>query len=438
MTEFGFIDRIKDLFATLPDNGFEGIGDDCAVLPVGGGESLVFTTDMLAEGVHFLRTATSARGLGRKSLAVNLSDVASMGARPIATLLSLSLPDDATGAWAEEFMQGYRELSQEFGVTLAGGDTTRSAAGITINVTAIGRAADTHIKRRSGARPGDVIFTAGALGASGAGLRDILAGRYDTPAAAIHRNPRPQVAEGLWLGRRHEVHAMMDISDGRRTSATSWSVQASAPPSTPSGFRPPQMRTSGPPPAPARTTSFCLRPSAQTRNVSPPTSSPGSAPRSTPSAGSRTAESWSGSKTERSAPSTGTASRITDISATADGKIAPENQQTQKPANRPDKKYSPNESATVRTGHQKPAAENRRPNKPATKPTGNRTDRPAKQTARHITSQPTFRPSTTFRPSAGRNKKNGTRTNPSPSHRPAYHLSAGISSLGSHIAPRQP
>ena len=214
MTEFGFIDRIKDLFATLPDNGFEGIGDDCAVLPVGGGESLVFTTDMLAEGVHFLRTATSARELGRKSLAVNLSDVASMGARPIATLLSLSLPDDATGAWAEEFMQGYRELSQEFGVTLAGGDTTRSAAGITINVTAIGRAADTHIKRRSGARPGDVIFTAGALGASGTGLRDILAGRYDTPAAAVHRNPRPQVAEGVWLGQRHEVHAMMDISDG--------------------------------------------------------------------------------------------------------------------------------------------------------------------------------------------------------------------------------
>ena len=134
MTEFGFIDRIKDLFATLPDNGFEGIGDDCAVLPIGGGESLVFTTDMLAEGVHFLRAATSARELGRKSLAVNLSDVASMGARPVATLLSLSLPDDATGAWAEEFMQGYRELSQEFGVTLAGGDTTRSAAGITINV----------------------------------------------------------------------------------------------------------------------------------------------------------------------------------------------------------------------------------------------------------------------------------------------------------------
>ena len=153
MTEFGFIDHIKELFAALPDNGFEGIGDDCAVLPVGEGESLVFTTDMLAEGVHFLRPATSPRELGRKSLAVNLSDVASMGARPVATLLSLSLPADTAGTWAEEFMLGYRELSEAFGVTLAGGDTTRSAAGITINVTAIGRIADAHIKRRSGARP---------------------------------------------------------------------------------------------------------------------------------------------------------------------------------------------------------------------------------------------------------------------------------------------
>lgn len=394
MTEFGFIDRIKDLFATLPDNGFEGIrATNCArTARRAAGESLVFTTDMLAEGVHFLRAATSSRELGRKSLAVNLSDVASMGARPVATLLSLSLPDDATGAWAEEFMQGYRELSQEFGVTLAGGDTTRSAAGITINVTAIGRAADTHIKRRSGAHPGDVIFTAGALGASGAGLRDILAGRYDTPAAAVHRNPRPQVAEGVWLGQRHEVHAMMDISDGLASDIRHiMERSASAPPSIPSGFRPQQMRTSGPPPAPARTTSFCLRPIAQTRNVSPPTSSPGSAPRSTPSAGSRTAESWSGSKTERSAPSTGTASRITDISATADGKIAPENQQTPKPANRPDKKHSPNESATVRTGHQKAGG-----GESATEQTGNQTDR-----------EP-------HRPSGQTN-------------RPAYHLSANVS-----------
>lgn len=214
MTEFGFIAQIQSLFADLPPNGFEGIGDDCAVLPIGNGESLVFTADMLAEGVHFLRAAASPREVGCKSLAVNLSDVAAMGARPVATLLSLSLPSEATEAWATEFMLGYKELSAAYGVALIGGDTTASAEGIVINVTAIGRAPDTHLKRRSGARTGDIILVAGELGESGAGLRDILSGNLDTPAAAVHCNPQPQVAEGIWLGARAEVHAMMDLSDG--------------------------------------------------------------------------------------------------------------------------------------------------------------------------------------------------------------------------------
>ena len=213
MTEFGFIDHIRRRFADLPDQGFEGIGDDCAVLPLGR-EALVFTSDLLTEGVHFLRHATSARELGGKSLAVNLSDVAAMGARPVATLLSIALPPDAAGAWAEEFMEGYRELSARFGTPLVGGDTTRSESGVTINVTAIGRSPLTHLKRRRDARPDDVIFVAGELGASGAGLRDLLAGHPDTPPARIHRNPQPQVDEGIWLGGRPEVHAMMDLSDG--------------------------------------------------------------------------------------------------------------------------------------------------------------------------------------------------------------------------------
>lgn len=214
MTEFGFIDKICARFAELPLNGFEGIGDDCAVLPVADGDALLFTADLLNEGVHFLRRATSARELGGKTLAVNLSDIAAMGGRPVATLLSLALPPDAGETWAEEFMEGYRALSERYGVALVGGDTTRSGQGITINVTAIGRAPLSCIKRRSAARPGDVLFTTGALGASGAGLRDLLAGRLDTPAAVEHRNPRPQVEEGLWLGMRREVHAMMDLSDG--------------------------------------------------------------------------------------------------------------------------------------------------------------------------------------------------------------------------------
>ena len=214
MTEFGFIDSIARRFASLPANGFEGIGDDCAVLPLGDGTALLFTADLLTEGVHFLREAAPARELGRKALAVNLSDVAAMGGRPAATLLSLALPEGVSEAWAQEFMEGYHELSERYGVALIGGDTTRSSAGITINVTALGRADEAHVKRRSDARPGDVIFVAGELGASGAGLRDILAGHYDTLPAAQHRNPTPQVEEGQWLGARREVHAMMDLSDG--------------------------------------------------------------------------------------------------------------------------------------------------------------------------------------------------------------------------------
>ena len=213
MTEFGFIEQIRRLFTTLPTNGFEGIGDDCAVLPLADGEALVFTTDLLAEGVHFLRHATSARELGGKALAVNLSDVASMGVRPVATLLSIALPSDAAGTWAQEFIEGYHDLSARYGTPLVGGDTTRSESGITINVTAIGRGPVAHLKRRRDARPGDRIFVAGKLGASGAGLRDLLAG-LETPLAAVHRNPEPQVDEGAWLGARKEVHAMLDLSDG--------------------------------------------------------------------------------------------------------------------------------------------------------------------------------------------------------------------------------
>ena len=307
MTEFGFIDHIKELFAALPDNGFEGIGDDCAVLPVGEGESLVFTTDMLAEGVHFLRSATSSRELGRKSLAVNLSDVASMGARPVATLLSLSLPADTAGTWAEEFMLGYRELSEAFGVTLAGGDTTRSAAGITINVTAIGRIADAHIKRRSGARPGDAILVAGELGLSGAGLHDILAGRYDTPAAAAHRNPQPQVAEGIWLGARSEVHAMMDLSDGLASDIRHIMERSGVGAAIDIG-RIPLAQGADVETAACGGEDYKLL----LTTGSPPISAHASARRSTPSAASRTAANCSGSKTTGPGPWTGTGSRITD------------------------------------------------------------------------------------------------------------------------------
>lgn len=214
-TEFGLIGQLAAWCRTLPANGFEGIGDDCAVLPIGGDEALVFTADLLIEEVHFLRRAASPEELARKALHVNLSDVAAMGAHPVATLLSLALPADSVRSdWAERFARGYAEASAEAGVNLIGGDTTAAPSGVSINVTAIGRAPLGCLKRRDAARPGDVVLAAGELGASAAGLRDILAGRCDTPLARLHKCPDAQIAEGEWFGRRPEVHAMMDLSDG--------------------------------------------------------------------------------------------------------------------------------------------------------------------------------------------------------------------------------
>ena len=211
--EFGLIELIRERFASIPSHGCEGIGDDCAVLPLNTTESMVVTTDLLVEDIHFLRDRITPEQLGRKSLAVNLSDVAAMGAAPVASFLSLSLPPGVTGVWIDAFLAGYHALSTQFGVPLLGGDTTSARDGLTVSVTAIGRAENTHLKRRGDAKPGDRIFVTGYLGDSAQGLQDMLSGR-DTPFIALHNKPEPFVNEGIWLGGRNEVHAMMDISDG--------------------------------------------------------------------------------------------------------------------------------------------------------------------------------------------------------------------------------
>ncbi len=212
--EFDFIDDIRRMFATMPNNGFEGIGDDCAVLPIGNDEALVFTSDMLNEDVHFWADKSTPYQIGYKSLMVNISDVAAMGAKPVATLLSLALPQECFGDWSEEFMRGYRDASQKHNVKLVGGDTTSSINDICISVTAIGRAPMANIKRRSAAKVGDMIFVTGKLGASAIGLKDVAKGVLDSEYAKIHLMPEARVAEGEWLASHADVHAMTDISDG--------------------------------------------------------------------------------------------------------------------------------------------------------------------------------------------------------------------------------
>ena len=213
--EFGFINIIKKQFDVPP--GMIGIGDDCAVIPSGDSE-LIYSTDMLMEGVHFLRDAASPEDIGWKSLAVNLSDIAAMGGIPTATFLSLALPKDVQGEWAERFIAGYAELSRKFNVPLLGGDTTSSLRDIAINVGVLGRVPIGKSVKRSEASVGQGIYVTGNLGDSAGGLQAILNSWDKTQEVdslvQSHIKPIPRIDEGQALMNTGLIGAMMDISDG--------------------------------------------------------------------------------------------------------------------------------------------------------------------------------------------------------------------------------
>lgn len=219
--EFGLIDRIRKM-TSVPDPSWVGIGDDCAVIPLspetGGAPAsdLLVSTDMLVEGTHFLMEDISPRQLGWKSAAVNISDIAAMGGKPIATFLSLALPKTLPEQWMQEFMEGYNGISEKYGAALLGGDTTCSPDRICINVTVLGTCPRGKAKLRSAARPGDLVCVTGTLGDSAAGLRLILDGQKGAAPRLMdrHYTPTPRVEEGLALSCLPGVHAMMDISDG--------------------------------------------------------------------------------------------------------------------------------------------------------------------------------------------------------------------------------
>jgi thiamine-monophosphate kinase len=189
-----------------------GIGDDAAVLNALGVTSCVVTTDLLCEGVHFRRAQTTAELIGRKALAVNLSDLAAMAARPAAAFVSLLLPRDSAAELARGIVSGMRPLADEFDVAIAGGDTNTWGGELVISVTAIGLAVGRRPPLlRSGAKPNDVLLVTGQLGGS-------LLGHHLTFV--------PRVREALLLNERYRLHAAMDISDGlaldlRRLAAAS-------------------------------------------------------------------------------------------------------------------------------------------------------------------------------------------------------------------------
>ncbi len=217
--EFAFIDRIargapKELGAHV----LRGIGDDAAVVETPRGVQLL-TTDMLIEGVHFLRDVITPRQLGAKAITVNLSDIAAMGGTPRDALVSIAVPPDTDVAELDALYEGMGEVARRHEVSLLGGDTTASPRDLCLNVVVLGHAAPEEVLYRSGARIGDRVLVTGTLGDARAGL-EILLGRLDLPstqAATLvraHLEPTPYLAEARIAATSGIAHAAIDLSDG--------------------------------------------------------------------------------------------------------------------------------------------------------------------------------------------------------------------------------
>ena len=210
--EFSLIDRIRERTAQGRDDVRLGIGDDAALVSVPAGQELAVAIDTMVEGVHFPRD-TRAADIGWKSLAVNLSDLAAMGATPAWALLAMTLPK-ADPDFIDDFATGFAQLAQSYRLALVGGDTTRGV--LTISVAVHGFVPPGKALLRDGAKPGDAIFVTGTLGDAAGGLQ-LLKKHGDNDARShflIERlnRPTPRVAAGLAL--RGHATACVDVSDG--------------------------------------------------------------------------------------------------------------------------------------------------------------------------------------------------------------------------------
>ena len=234
--EFDFIEAIRRRAAsnnsslnTLHSSLVKGIGDDAAVIRHRAARDTVITSDLLDEEIDFRRETMPPPMLGHKALAVSLSDIAAMGARPRWAMLSIGVPRDIWDSpFLKQFYEGFYHLADEHGVTLIGGDVSRTPEHIVVDSIVVGEVARGRAVLRSGAQPGDRIYVTGTLGGAAAGLR-LLEQRARTNASAPRKQsgqtpahelmrrqlrPTPRVAWGLVLGEKRLATAMIDLSDG--------------------------------------------------------------------------------------------------------------------------------------------------------------------------------------------------------------------------------
>ncbi|GAA0783156.1 thiamine-phosphate kinase [Roseibium denhamense] len=218
----GEFELIKQFFAPLAkDPGSLGLTDDAAVLSPRSGQDLVLTKDVLAAGIHFFAD-DAPEAIAAKALRVNLSDLAAKGAKARGYLLGLALPSDWTTDWLARFCNGLAADQTAYDVQLLGGDTIRSGNGLQVSITAIGEVASGTAVRRSGAKPGDVVFVSGQIGDAAAGLKARLDAKFvkanDLTVAeekhilARYLLPRPRVRLAACIA--EFASAALDVSDG--------------------------------------------------------------------------------------------------------------------------------------------------------------------------------------------------------------------------------
>jgi thiamine-monophosphate kinase len=226
--ERALIQRITSRL-TLPPWVLVGPGDDAAVIEPERGALEVLTTDAQVEGVHFDRRFVPPDAIGHRALAVNLSDLAAMGAAPRVALLSLLLPDTLPVADVDGILDGLLAVAARHKVALVGGNITRSPGPLVVDVTVTGAVRPRRVLLRSGARPGDEVYVTGSIGDALVGLRSLQAGltrpapqeSMDTGGADLVRSaierylrPEPRMRAGVLLGRNRAASACMDLSDG--------------------------------------------------------------------------------------------------------------------------------------------------------------------------------------------------------------------------------
>jgi thiamine-monophosphate kinase len=222
--ERGLIERLRSVLPSSSPPLVLGIGDDAAILAPERNRLQVLTTDAVVEGVHFDRRLSTLADAGYRALAVNVSDIAAMGAAPRHALLSLMLPPDTTVEDVDAIADGIASMAREAKVGIAGGNLTRTPGPLTIDVTVAGTVHPRKYLTRAGGRAGHRLYVSGTIGAAAAGLEYLRAVRQDPAgepgdpeiAACVSRfrRPSPRARLGLLLGRMGAARACMDLSDG--------------------------------------------------------------------------------------------------------------------------------------------------------------------------------------------------------------------------------